>query len=44
MQRQLPHAMIIDVSFAGNYAQYDRDSQNLGIRRMPPVTTISRSP
>jgi hypothetical protein len=30
IQRQLPHAMILDVSFAGNYAQYDRDSHNMG--------------
>ena len=30
VQQQLPHAMIIDVSFAGNYALYDRDSQDLG--------------
>jgi hypothetical protein len=30
VQRQLPHAMVIDLSFAGNYALYDRDSQNLG--------------
>jgi hypothetical protein len=30
VQRQLPWNMVIDVSFAGNYALYDRDSQNLG--------------
>ncbi len=30
IQQQLPHAMIIDVSFAGNLAQYDRDGQDLG--------------
>ncbi len=29
-QRQLPHNMMIDISFAGNYALYDRDSQDLG--------------
>jgi len=29
-QRQLPHNMMIDVSFAGNYALYDRDGQDLG--------------
>ena len=29
-QRQLPKNMIIDVSFAGNYALYDRDSQDYG--------------
>jgi hypothetical protein len=30
VQRQLPWNMVIDVSFAGNYALYDRDTQNLG--------------
>ncbi|MBS1857453.1 MAG: TonB-dependent receptor [Acidobacteria bacterium] len=30
VQRQLPHAMIIDISFAGNYALYDRDGQDYG--------------
>jgi Carboxypeptidase regulatory-like domain len=30
IQRQLPKNMILDVSFAGNYALYDRDSQDLG--------------
>jgi hypothetical protein len=30
VQRQLPFDMLLDVSFAGNYALYDRDSQNLG--------------
>jgi hypothetical protein len=29
-QRQLPKNMIIDVSFAGNYALYDRDSHDIG--------------
>ncbi len=29
-QRQLPKNMLIDVSFAGNYALYDRDSVNQG--------------
>ncbi len=29
-QRQLPKSMLIDVSFAGNYALYDRDSVNQG--------------
>jgi hypothetical protein len=30
IQRQLPKNMLIDVSFAGNYALYDRDSVNQG--------------
>jgi len=30
LQRQLPHNMIVDASFAGNYALYDRDSFNQG--------------
>jgi len=30
LQRQLPKNMVLDVSFAGNYALYDRDSQDLG--------------
>jgi hypothetical protein len=30
IQRQLPKDMLLDVSFAGNYALYDRDGQNLG--------------
>ena len=30
VQRQLPWNMMIDVAFAGNYAQFDRDSQDLG--------------
>lgn len=30
VQRQLPWSMLLDVSFAGNYALYDRDSQDLG--------------
>jgi hypothetical protein len=30
VQRQLPFDMLLDVSFAGNYALYDRDGQNLG--------------
>jgi hypothetical protein len=30
IQRQLPHEMLLDVSFAGNWAMYDRDTQNLG--------------
>lgn len=29
-QRQLPWSTLLDVSFAGNYALYDRDSQDLG--------------
>lgn len=29
-QRQLPKNMILDVSFAGNYALYDRDSHDIG--------------
>jgi Carboxypeptidase regulatory-like domain len=30
IQQQLPKNMVLDVSFAGNYALYDRDSQDLG--------------
>ncbi|HYW47027.1 MAG TPA: TonB-dependent receptor [Bryobacteraceae bacterium] len=30
VQRALPRNMLLDVSFAGNYALYDRDSQDLG--------------
>jgi hypothetical protein len=30
IQQQLPLNAVLDVSFAGNYALYDRDSQNLG--------------
>jgi hypothetical protein len=30
IQRALPKNMLIDISFAGNYALYDRDSQDLG--------------
>jgi hypothetical protein len=30
IQQQLPKSMLLDVSFAGNFAFYDRDGQNLG--------------
>jgi hypothetical protein len=30
VQRQLPWNMLLDVAFAGNYALFDRDSQDLG--------------